>query len=46
MGKISYNTLHKDFQKIIALSTKEVTHIVLGQVLPDQSGVTVDAGPA
>jgi hypothetical protein len=46
MGKISYNASHKYFQKIIALSAKGVTHLVLGQVFPDQSGVTVDPGSA
>jgi hypothetical protein len=44
MGKISYSTIHNDFQKVIALSAKGVTYIVLGQVLPYHSGVTVE-GP-
>jgi hypothetical protein len=35
VGKISYNTIHNDFQKLIALRAKGVTYIVLGQVLLD-----------
>jgi len=46
MGKISYNTIYNDFQEVIALRAKGVTCIVLGQVLPDHSGVTVNARTA
>ena len=46
MEKISDNTIHNDFQKVIAFRAKGVTYIVLGQVLPDHSGVTVEARPA
>jgi len=46
MGKISYNKIHKDFQQVIALRANGVTYSVLGQVLPDHAGVTVDARPA